>query len=74
MGTNYEHLRAEERAVGPSSSLTLIALAAQHRFRRVAERGGLISYGPDGGDQFRRAAGYVDRILKGPGAGAKDIP
>ena len=49
----------------------IIALAARHRLPAVyIERffvtaGGLISYGPDFLDQFRRAAGYVDRILKG---------
>jgi putative ABC transport system substrate-binding protein len=59
-----------------SSSSTLhrnliIALAAQHRLPAVyfarffVTAGGLISYGPDYVDQFRRAAGYVDRILKG---------
>ena len=49
----------------------IIALAARHRLPAVynarywAAAGGLISYGPDFLDPFRRAAGYVDRILKG---------
>ena len=49
----------------------IISLAARHKLPAVFyERffvagGGLISYGPDCLDEFRRAAGYVDRILKG---------
>jgi putative ABC transport system substrate-binding protein len=34
-------------------------------FRYFATSGGLVSYGPDFVGQFRQAAGYVDRILKG---------
>lgn len=50
---------------------TIAALAAQHKLPAVysgrfyVTAGGLLSYGPDFLDQFRRSAGYVDRILKG---------
>jgi putative ABC transport system substrate-binding protein len=49
----------------------IIALAARHKlpavytFRSMVTGGGLISYGPDLIDQYRSAAGYIDRILKG---------
>jgi ABC-type uncharacterized transport system substrate-binding protein len=42
-----------------------LRLPAIYPFRYYVVGGGLISYGPDTLDQFRRAAGYVDRILKG---------
>ena len=49
----------------------IITLAARHKLpavysdRHFVTGGGLISYGPDRVDQYRQAAGYVDRILKG---------
>ena len=42
-----------------------LRLPAIYPFRYFVTDGGLISYGPDVVDQYRRAAGYVDRILKG---------
>jgi putative tryptophan/tyrosine transport system substrate-binding protein len=49
----------------------IITLAARHRlpavyaYRVFVTHGGLITYGPDIASQYRRAAGYADRILKG---------
>jgi putative tryptophan/tyrosine transport system substrate-binding protein len=49
----------------------LVALAARYKLpavywdRDIVGRGGLMAYGPDVLDQYRRAAGYVDRVLKG---------
>jgi len=49
----------------------IIALAARHRLpavyfeRYFVTAGGMLSYGPHFVDQFRQAAGYLDRILKG---------
>jgi putative tryptophan/tyrosine transport system substrate-binding protein len=56
----------------------IVELAARHRLPAIypfdfyAKAGGLMSYGPDQVDMFRRSASYVDRILKGEKPG--DLP
>ena len=58
----------------------IIALAARHKLPAVyfanffTASGGLISYGADLIDQYRRAARYVDRILKGHWASSLPLP
>jgi len=67
---------AEGLIVGPDPFTTthrtkIVALAARYKlpavypYRWFATAGGLISYGTEALDQFRRAGGYVDRILRG---------
>jgi putative ABC transport system substrate-binding protein len=58
-------------SVAPTNRELIVALAARHHLPAVyatiafVSAGGLISYGSDPVTEFRRAAGYVDRILKG---------
>jgi putative ABC transport system substrate-binding protein len=74
-----------EALIVPSSAFfggqraRIVALAAKHRIPTiynekgfVTRSGGLMSYGPDLRDLFRRAAAYVDKILKGVKPG--DLP
>jgi putative tryptophan/tyrosine transport system substrate-binding protein len=57
---------------------TIMRLAVQNRLptihfeRELAAAGGLLSYGPNTADQYRRAATYVDRLLRG--AKVADLP
>ena len=66
-------------AFGANHSDQIISLAAKHKlpavfpFRYYTGGQGLLSYGPDLTDPYRRAAGYVDRILKGEKAAALPV-
>ena len=59
------------RSSGPANRLGINTLAlgvrlpTMHGFREFAEAGGLMSYGPNFPDLFRRSAEYVDKILHG---------
>jgi len=70
-GERCEALYVASRPLGPVKRARIIALAGEARlpaiysFRIFPAEGGLMSFAADYGDLFRRAAGFVDRVLKG---------
>ena len=62
---NANHARINTLALGAR-------LPTMHGLREIVEGGGLMSYGPNYPDLYRRAAGYVDKILRG--AKPADLP
>jgi putative ABC transport system substrate-binding protein len=77
-GDHTDALKVEEGPLLTAQRETIVGFAAEHRlpamyFRRLfVDEGGLISYEPRLTDLYRRAAYYVDRILKG--ASPADLP
>jgi hypothetical protein len=65
----FKHLSVKRSETAPAKGVRLPAIYPDRVF---ANAGGMIFYGPDITDNFRRAADYVDRILKGAKPG--DLP
>jgi putative ABC transport system substrate-binding protein len=78
VGARCNGILAIEDSVLFSHLTRIVEFAARHRlpamyaFRQFADAGGLMSYGPNTPDSFRRAAVYVDKILRGAKPG--DLP
>ena len=68
------YVASDPLVVGNQIRINIFALAARlptiSTIRDQIEAGGLMSYGPNIPDQFRRAADYVDKILRGANPGA----
>jgi putative ABC transport system substrate-binding protein len=78
-GDRCEALYVASGPLGPAKRARIIALAAEaglpamYSFRVFPIEGGLISFAADYGDLFRRAAGFVDKILKGANPAAVPV-
>ena len=77
-GGRYDAILVFEDPIIWTSPVEIATFATAHRLpgmyggAKFVRSGGLISYGPDLYEMFRRSAGYVDRVLKGANPG--DLP